>query len=257
MSAVWADQNIQSRTHLLVLLSIADCANREDGKAWPSIDYLAKKARCSQRSVQDAISSLISQNKLEVEFGLGPSGTNVYRVIVGGVQNLRGADSRTKIRRVFVRPVAPKPSGTVRNQNEPCVPGRNILQQFMTEVGKYYNRKPTDPWAYDEQHAAHEVCKRPDALDEWLEILSFLKKPGSYGRQSIQTLLINWTQELDKARNYDQRNNRNTKQGFDRNKGTFNEGKAKNYDLSTIESNRAARLQNNGGPSPNANAGGG
>jgi Helix-turn-helix domain len=119
MAAVWADSSIKSRSQLLVLLAIADNANLTDGTAWPSIDFLAKKARCSQRSAQDAISALISQNKLEVNFGSGPKGTNIYKVIVGGVQNLRGATSRTKTRRISVRPVAPKPSLTISNHQEP------------------------------------------------------------------------------------------------------------------------------------------
>lgn len=117
LSQVWEDHSITSRCELLVLLAIADYA-RSDGLAWPSIDSLALKARCSQRSVQDVISRLISKNKLEVKYGQGPFGTNVYRVIEGGCKSCTPAASRPEIR-PEIRPLpAPNPSGTVRNGNE-------------------------------------------------------------------------------------------------------------------------------------------
>ena len=126
---------------------------------------------------------------------------------------------------------------------------RNILPQLMAEIGKHFNRKPGDTWEYGEQCLAISVSKRPDALAEWLEILAFriANKSDAYLRQSVRTVLGNWTEELDKARNHEN-NRKSSRKGFDRNKGTFNEGKAKNYDLSTIIKNRAARVQNEGPP---------
>jgi hypothetical protein len=87
MSRVWADDGFHNKSELLVVLAIADFAN-DDGLAWPSIDTLAKKSRCCQRSVQTIIARLVRLQKLDVQYGKGPHGTNLYRLIGGGVQTL-------------------------------------------------------------------------------------------------------------------------------------------------------------------------
>lgn len=82
MSRVWADESLKSRAKILVMLAIADFSN-DDGLAWPSIETLAKKSRCCQRSVQAIISELVKTDKLEVKYGEGPYGTNIYRITGG------------------------------------------------------------------------------------------------------------------------------------------------------------------------------
>lgn len=84
MDRVWAAEH-KSRAELLVLLAIADYTNDRFGYAWPSIDSLAKKARCTQRGVQKIIARLVKAKKLSVEYGKGEHGTNRYRVLIGGV----------------------------------------------------------------------------------------------------------------------------------------------------------------------------
>lgn len=111
MSRVWADGDYQQKSDLLVALAIADFSN-DDGFAWPSIDTLAKKSRCCQRSVQNIIARLVRTGKLEVRYGAGPYGTNIYRVIVGG-----GANPAPPQR--LVQPLHPSPRKLAYKQMHP------------------------------------------------------------------------------------------------------------------------------------------
>lgn len=112
MAHVWAT-SVARGTELLVALAIADFAD-DDGRAWPSIATLSRKARCAERTVQDSVAALRRRGELLVEVGAGPRGTNLFRVVLGGVQNPHppqnaaggGADSGNE----GVRPAAPKPS---------------------------------------------------------------------------------------------------------------------------------------------------
>jgi|GEM_PF-3376394 len=71
----------KDKTKFLVAIMIADSARSEDGKAWPSVDTLAKKSRTSVRGVQESCRDLQRDGKLEVFEGQGPKGTNVYQII--------------------------------------------------------------------------------------------------------------------------------------------------------------------------------
>lgn len=80
LSAIWEDPYFQSedKSKLLVALAIADSARSEDGRAWPSIETLAAKARTSIRRTQEAIKELETDGKLTVEYRKGPMCVNVY-----------------------------------------------------------------------------------------------------------------------------------------------------------------------------------
>ena len=84
ISLVWKDDYYKEKdkTKLLVSLAIADCANG-DFEAYPGVEYLARKARCSARSVQEACREMEADGKLEIMEGKGVSGTNRYRMIFG------------------------------------------------------------------------------------------------------------------------------------------------------------------------------
>lgn len=115
MSAVWSDETLESRTALLVLLALADYAN-DEGFAWPKIETIAKKSRTSQRAVQEVLTGLKEAGKLVIDFGKGPKGTNLYRVIVEGCKcrtpQIAGELFQNGSRIVTPLP-APDPSGTV------------------------------------------------------------------------------------------------------------------------------------------------
>ena len=120
-SRIWEDSSIINRTELLVLLAIADNAN-DDGICWPSIETIARKARTTLRTVFDTLKSLETTKRLEVTRGKGPKGTNVYRLLFGGVKQLHmiptALDSPEPARKSRLE-IAPDPSGTVFNSQKP------------------------------------------------------------------------------------------------------------------------------------------
>jgi hypothetical protein len=65
----------------LVLVVIAHHQNRE-GFAYPSIPTLMRETNLSERSVQTAIRTLQRLNELTVDYGKGPRGCNVYRILL-------------------------------------------------------------------------------------------------------------------------------------------------------------------------------
>jgi Helix-turn-helix domain len=151
MSQVWAHSKSTGSARL-VLLAIADFAD-DHGKAYPSVETLAKKAAISERTAQYAIRELVTLGELCVEENAGRRGCNLY-----GVQNLQGCktqrkgvqdttDKGCKIEHKGVQTVAPEPSGTVsRTVSEPSlsnvsppvhlVTSEQIYAQYPNKVGK-------------------------------------------------------------------------------------------------------------------------
>ena len=84
---IWALNHSRSKHGArLVLISIADNANKDGTGAWPSVKELARKANISPTAVHQAIKNLVELGELEVVEGggrptrYGP--TNAYRVIM-------------------------------------------------------------------------------------------------------------------------------------------------------------------------------
>lgn len=80
MAQVW-EHSAEKGEGLLVLLALADFAN-DDGLAYPSIESLMAKARCSMRGVQTIIKRLRDSGWLEVIPGGGRNHTNLYIIRV-------------------------------------------------------------------------------------------------------------------------------------------------------------------------------
>lgn len=53
-----------SASHVVVLMAVASYMD-EDGLCWPSVETLAEKAGCGQRTVKDALRELVSKNMLK------------------------------------------------------------------------------------------------------------------------------------------------------------------------------------------------
>ena len=63
----WAwRQDVQSKTELLVLLAIADCADSHTFEAWPSYQHLADRARVQRRTAIRAAMALEARGLLEI-----------------------------------------------------------------------------------------------------------------------------------------------------------------------------------------------
>jgi hypothetical protein len=75
----------------LVLLSLADFAHDDGGKAFPSIETLCQHTRMSRSAVKDALKRLKADGSI-VEQGATRSGTVIYRVVLGGRIPTGGSD---------------------------------------------------------------------------------------------------------------------------------------------------------------------
>jgi len=79
MTQVW-EHSQATGGQLLVLLAIADCAD-DQGKAWPSVPTLAKKARITKRHTQKVIKQLKDMGELAIDQKTsGHWGTNLYHI---------------------------------------------------------------------------------------------------------------------------------------------------------------------------------
>lgn len=72
----------------------------------------------------------------------------------------------------------------------------------QAEIGSWFNRRPTTPWSEKELKAWAKVPKPIDP-DDWQALRWFYTQSGcGYLRRDIQTLLNNWSGEIDRAKNF-------------------------------------------------------
>lgn len=98
MSRVW-DYSKSSGGARLVLLAIADFCD-DEGRAYPAVPTLARKANLSERATQYALRELQDLGELQIQTNAGRSRSNLYTVTVPAdgaksapVQNLHPAKS--------------------------------------------------------------------------------------------------------------------------------------------------------------------
>lgn len=134
MSRVW-EYSKHSGTDLLMLLALADYSD-DAGNSYPAVGTLATKCRMQPRNATYILKALQASGELVVRPNEGPKGTNRYRIaletlqgIAGGVQGVAGAEDCTPPLQssasppathcaLPLQPVAPKPSGTVKEPSE-------------------------------------------------------------------------------------------------------------------------------------------
>jgi len=63
----------------LVLISLANHAGGEGGRAWPSISTIARESRLGESTVRGALNRLLTLGEI-VEIGKGPRGTRCFRL---------------------------------------------------------------------------------------------------------------------------------------------------------------------------------
>jgi hypothetical protein len=80
MSEIWANDEFakDNKAKLLVALALADFCN-DEGWAWPAVETLAKKARCTVRGTQKILRELESDGFLDTQFKAGSNHTNLYK----------------------------------------------------------------------------------------------------------------------------------------------------------------------------------
>lgn len=114
LTAVWERSRTRG-TDLLVLLAIADFTD-DEGRCWPSIDTLSRKARVSDRTVQTKIRRLILLGELEVGEGKGRKGTNLYRVRLENLGRGEGPSGGVKSSGVKSSPESPGTGTTISGE---------------------------------------------------------------------------------------------------------------------------------------------
>ena len=115
--------------------------------------------------------------------------------------------------------------GVVGVEGERIDRGLKIFNAIESRIGNLYQRPKGTVSTYTEQSAISEISRRPEALAELAELEAFHKKPDNFFPQSMQKLLANWHETLDRARTYETRkkshaNHRPTNPN--RNEGTYN-----------------------------------
>jgi hypothetical protein len=166
IAQVWEDETIDDRCSLLLMLALADFANAE-GVCWPSIESLAKKARCSTRSVFDRLTELETVGKIKRVSGKKQNAVNVYS-LYPSVQSAHTCEPPLKA----ARAVAHDPSGTVTDPSSQKITGANMREftdawcvayerHFQT---KYVFNKGRDP------NAAKVLLESGLKIDKLLDI---------------------------------------------------------------------------------------
>ena len=77
------------------------------------------------------------------------------------------------------------------------------LWQFKARVAGWYRRRDGTAWDAKEMKALRSVFATNPTAEDIALVEKFVTSPGTFHRKDIQTLLNNWNQELDRARNHD------------------------------------------------------
>ena len=83
------------------------------------------------------------------------------------------------------------------------------ISDHEKKITQWFARKPNQILSYSEQTGFFEISKRPDLLEEILELDGFRRKNKNYFPQSLQSLLSQWDATLDRARTHDERESKN------------------------------------------------
>lgn len=82
---------------------------------------------------------------------------------------------------------------------------RNGRDDIKTRLNRLFSRRDSTAWSEKEERKLSELLRRPEFGEELIEIEKRYTSGTSYLRQDIQTLLNNWTGELDRARKPEQK----------------------------------------------------
>lgn len=79
--------------------------------------------------------------------------------------------------------------------------------QDQLSLNALFSRRPTTPWSAKEQKTLRELQKRPEWVGELAEIVAYYTAKGKtedakYLKRELETLLNNWTGQLDQARKW-------------------------------------------------------
>lgn len=140
--AVW-DFGPETRTEMLVLMALADCADAESGECFPSIEHISRAARASRRTVVLTLKALEADGWIKIDVRTRANGSqtsNLYTINTqklglaplpvrppkGGVRKPHGGDAKPA--RGGVQPLHP----TSRAETAP--PEQTIINKGRTAL---------------------------------------------------------------------------------------------------------------------------
>ena len=82
---------VKDPRELLVLIVLADCAHDDGTSAFPAVDTIAERARCSPRKVQYALRSLEAEGHIKRQ-GTTQKGTSIWQVEMNRADNFHAAN---------------------------------------------------------------------------------------------------------------------------------------------------------------------
>lgn len=133
MVTVWKHSR-QRGNGLLLMLALADYMN-DFGEAWPSIDSLATKTRCSRTTVIDMTKRCQLEGELVIGEGDGRNGTNRYKLGVYYRTAGYGIPTATSTGGSPTQGVRNAPLGLDPILQEPSSPPESLEGQVPNELG--------------------------------------------------------------------------------------------------------------------------
>jgi len=112
--AVW-DNGPQSRSEMIVLMVLADCADAETGSCFPSIAHIARNARMSERTVQRTLLALRGDGWITIQPNTrrnGSTSSNVYVIQFEALQLTPFVRRSTARQKGGCQNVTPRQNGT-------------------------------------------------------------------------------------------------------------------------------------------------
>jgi Helix-turn-helix domain len=158
-AAVWERSRLRGLARL-VLLAIADAANREGENAFPSISTIAAMCLVDPRTVQRKILEAVAAGELEVVKG-GGRRSNSYSILIMGPQSVLslGAAPRQADTPVRMPPLtaAPPQQGQERHPSDGGAATRSSLDPFSNDQNRTGSR-PVDNGAERERAPRARPC---------------------------------------------------------------------------------------------------
>lgn len=131
-----------------VLLVIANYIGDHEGDeyCWPSIERIAREARCSERGARNAIRTAEAAGELITELGASKTGTNIYRMprrsSGRGAESAGGQNGGRKLPPNHKEPLVLKP------RSKSAAPHGAIVDNRPDHDQTYLDEKIADHWEH-------------------------------------------------------------------------------------------------------------
>jgi len=187
IEGVWANSK-HSGSDLILLLALADSADRDTGSCYPGLKKLAQMTRTSIRNVQYRLKVLRDSGEVEVRYQRSPYGTNLFvlnRSLLGDEAQFTpmnhtspgdeaqftqgGEEDFTQ----GVQPTSPKPSVEPSDKEKNTLPTVTVRKptQYTPEFEGFWNEYPR---GHGNKVKSFQVWKQIDPADR-TEVMTGLR----------------------------------------------------------------------------------